>query len=422
MRALLGRLLGSEIDSRPATAKMLKEEIEAVIAGAPVEQPPYVESLQASAKEKVGFWQRVKERLTSKKAPENAPQTKQKRDEWCRAVGEVRSISSNGELEYTFEVDGRLWAGRYPGAEKEKKRKTPWDCEVYYNAVDPSRNRLLSENEIKAIDNGKYAAEVNERDKDGKTPLMKAKTKKEVYLLLEKGADPNAKDKKVNMNRPVLSYFIDQPEIFQLLLEKGADPNVKIGENQWPLLTFREVIKDINLIKMLIEAGADVNAKTKAGDPILLYGAIYDNPKFAKILIEAGADVNAKESDGDPILSYKCVLENPELIWILVNAGADVNAPGPNNYPILSTKSAIDHPESFKTLIVLGANVNAKLPDGTPLLLNKNIRNSPKYIKMLIDAGADVNAKDNNGKPLLLHFVEQPDIYQWMLKRGAAIG
>ena len=78
-----------------------------------------------------------------------------------------------------------------------------------------------------------HGADVNTRDKDGKSALMKVcmlpKKDEEVEmvkLFLDRGADVNAKD---NMGNTALTMasMLDHLEVAKLLLAKGADVNIE---------------------------------------------------------------------------------------------------------------------------------------------------------------------------------------------------
>ena len=177
-----------------------------------------------------------------------------------------------------------------------------------------------------------------------------------VHLLLEAGADVNAKDDTGNtpLDSAVISYsgefysFDDGKErnqcfdydvsVMDMLIEAGADVTHSLQH---------AIGRDKNsyVLKKLINAGADVpNAQiTPAEDnpgyhSTPLHRAIeWNYLEDAKILIKAGADVNLKNSHGGmplaimvdrgigPVDTEKEANDVIEIIEMLIEKGADVN-------------------------------------------------------------------------------------------------
>ena len=143
------------------------------------------------------------------------------------------------------------------------------------------------------------------RDENGKTPLHIAATHKNtsmVQLLLEKGADVNAKD---NLKRTalhdasrnkrirgiVLRYINfnaeDSHTTVQLLLNSGADVNVKDKDGETPL-HYVVAIGDESRVHLLLEAGADPGITDNQGETAMDI-AVQCGDKPAVQLLEAQA-------------------------------------------------------------------------------------------------------------------------------------
>ncbi|MCC6005835.1 MAG: ankyrin repeat domain-containing protein [Thermofilum sp.] len=106
------------------------------------------------------------------------------------------------------------------------------------------------------------------------------------------------------------------------LLEKGADPNARDSSGWTPLHT-AVTHGHVNVAKLLIEYGADVNAKTLRGWTPLHFASAFRMPLFVKLLLEKGADVNAKDKDGATPLHFAASKGYLDIVELLLKSGAD---------------------------------------------------------------------------------------------------
>jgi ankyrin repeat protein len=167
-------------------------------------------------------------------------------------------------------------------------------------------------------------ADVNAKDNDGGTPLGEAIQYKrtEIADLLRKhggksraensihiaartgnheavkqhlaaGADVNTKNK---LGRTPLSVATTK-EIAELLIANGADVNAKI-EGGWTPLHIAAQLGHKEIVELLLANGADVNAKAVNGGTPLHAAAFVGRKEIAALLIAKGADMNAKMEDG----------------------------------------------------------------------------------------------------------------------------
>jgi cytohesin len=123
-------------------------------------------------------------------------------------------------------------------------------------------------------------------------------------LLIKKGADVNSK---AWPNAPSLEAVWNTPssrqlDILKLLLDNGADPNAK-DRHDWSLLHYTE--GDVDLTRLLLDKGANPNAIENERGLMPLHLAADEGRKaMVELLLSRGADVNAKDYSGRTPLSY----------------------------------------------------------------------------------------------------------------------
>jgi len=166
---------------------------------------------------------------------------------------------------------------------------------------------------------------VNERDKDGRTPLsylanltkmtfslgnlntpsatLKADSSGDsdmATLLIEAGADLNTTD---NSERTPLINAITSHKVnvAKLLIEKGCNVNQAManGDNQgFTPLHVAVGHGQVEIIKMLVSKGAKLNSQTKDGSTPLHIAAMCDSKAGATVLMQLGADSSIKNQKG----------------------------------------------------------------------------------------------------------------------------
>jgi ankyrin repeat protein len=142
---------------------------------------------------------------------------------------------------------------------------------------------------------------VNSLNKNGGTPLhAAARNQKDgveaVELLLSKGAQVNAT---VFGNTPLhFAAATRAQKVAQILLEKGADVNARSQEGETPLhdavsFPFSPYFYDyeneyIEIVKMLLDKGADINAVTNKGGTALDLATAHHHMKVVALLEKRG--------------------------------------------------------------------------------------------------------------------------------------
>jgi ankyrin repeat protein len=256
---------------------------------------------------------------------------------------------------------------------------------------------------------------LNVKDGVDTTPLHYAAlygNAESVRILLDRGADPNARNKSESTPLIYAAYDFDKT---RPLVEKGADVNAHMAYGITPLMIASSVHGNISTIRYLLEKGADVKAINKLGTGCLNFAAQKGDAEMIRLLLQKGADpLLIDKSYGETAL-LDAPFYDPQIIQILMGAGSDVNAAttfsGSNkNGPLtlvhltpLHFAAPVGELSTVKSLLDAGARVDE--PDVrkmTPLMLAV-ATDEPilATVGQLISAHADVNAKDQNGESVL---------------------
>jgi ankyrin repeat protein len=256
-----------------------------------------------------------------------------------------------------------------------------------------------------------HGADVNTKDDFGITPLHWAADKghvEVVKLLLERGADPNAKSNySWTSGWTPLHYAADKGhiEVVEALLKHGADVNAKDKDGKTPLHV-ASVRGDVNIVKLLLERGADPNARDGNGETPLHWAASKGHVEVVEVLLEYGADINIKDRDGrTPLHVASAAYRAPEwdyvdAIELLLEHGADPNARDGNGETPLHKASASGNVEVVEVLLKHGADVNAKDNYGNTPLHKASVSyhiGVAEVLKVLLEHGADLNAENKYG-------------------------
>jgi ankyrin repeat protein len=142
-----------------------------------------------------------------------------------------------------------------------------------------------------------------------------------VKKLLEKGENPNAKNKTGRTPLHVAAYM-GHVEVVRLLLEHGADPNAKDKDGHTPL---HDATSGgyVDVVKLLLKHGASPNAQNKDGETPLHDAAYRGHVDVVRLLLERGADPNAKDKDGWTPLHWAASEGYVGIVKLLLEHGAD---------------------------------------------------------------------------------------------------
>ena len=181
------------------------------------------------------------------------------------------------------------------------------------------------------------------RGSGGTSPLMYAALYGDanaLRLLLEKGADPNARN---DAGATALMWAVDDPDKTRLLLERGADANARSDDGRTPLLLAAARFGAADVVTQLLDHGAKLE-----GQPVLNRAAATGDEALMRLLIRRGAELkplpddlamrsgcaacvellltSADRADLNRALTQAARYGNSEGIRMLLNRGAEATS------------------------------------------------------------------------------------------------
>jgi ankyrin repeat protein len=269
-------------------------------------------------------------------------------------------------------------------------------------------------------------ADVNKADSGGYSPLSVAANATIATMIIERGVDVNAVNQS-GQSALLLATMFNRVGVVEALVRAGADVSkadncgnapLSVAANATIATMMIERGADVNavnkrgesvlwrtalngcddVVEALVQAGADVNKADQSGGAPLRVAA---NATIAKTLIEQGAEVEAVNNRGETALWWAIHCQHLDVVEALVQAGADVNTADENGDTPLAY--ALCNCAWFGWLVVAIlarsnrlANVDAEIWDGkTALWLALTETHSLEFAHeaaiALICAGADVD-------------------------------
>lgn len=294
------------------------------------------------------------------------------------------------------------------------------DCSVDEAKTNDIKFKHLTYDIVKSL--VRAGANVNTRTSGGRTPLIRAiKNNNPVMVetLLCFGANPNQEGKHKShltvIGKRPLHYAAEfnQEDIVKLLLQYGADVNAKTSENDTPLHYACLLSKSNEVIKLLINHGADVNLYNETGISPIFNAIFFGNKEAVSILLDNNVDINGVNTINDLTPLIVAVKKrDPDMVNFLIDKGADVNLRvkkhehlnGPTPLHVACKKLLFLEPEFneydevIKTLVKRGAEINAVDFNGnTPLNLMKLEDNYIDMVGYMLLNGANPAIENNSG-------------------------
>jgi ankyrin repeat protein len=246
-----------------------------------------------------------------------------------------------------------------------------------------------------------YPNNVNEKDHvdDDLTPLHYAAAngnESTVSLLIQLGADVNARDKEGNT--PLLfAAGRGHDTIVSFLIQLGADVNAKCNKNDTPLYDAIRTGKD-STVSLLIQHGADVNAKNLIDLTPLHVASVMGKDSIVSLLTKLGANINASNIANVTPLHLAAVEGKVSTVLLLIKLGADINAADRDKRTPLHLASELENDITVSILINAGADINAKSYSNNTALHYAVLSERYSIVHLLLQRNADTSIINQDGK------------------------
>ncbi|MBI4747975.1 MAG: ankyrin repeat domain-containing protein [Acidobacteria bacterium] len=290
------------------------------------------------------------------------------------------------------------------------------------------KNKLKTSADIltDAVNKGDFAAvkkvlqsgNINARNSQGETALIVATLKNDfemVKYLLSIGANVNQeiehptqrRSKKDNCDCPPIDvgatpliYARDQ-KIVRLLLDAGADVNARTSDGDTVLIRSASYASR-EVIGALLNAGANVNLQNTTGDTALHSAAFNGRSDILQMLLGAGATVDTSDIGGYTALIWAASNNHGEAVRVLLKFGANMNAANNDGYTGLILATVHGYQETVKVLIEAGVDLNIQTKEkGYSALHIAALNGHEPVVETLLTAGADTMLKTKNRETAL---------------------
>lgn len=199
----------------------------------------------------------------------------------------------------------------------------------------------------------------------------------------------------------------------RMLLEKGANPNAKdgVGRQVWTYARARaRAMQAPSILEELKQRGA------VQPPPDVLMASLFGDVEELRRALAAGGDVNATSVDGDYALFLAAKAERVEPLRLLLDKGAKLRHPGTNS-PLFPTLRPGGLPH-LRLLLERGANPNEATAEGATPLMVAATDGLVDHAAALLDRSADPKAKTSDGMTAV-HLARKAEMMELLLTRGA---
>jgi len=199
------------------------------------------------------------------------------------------------------------------------------------------------------------------------------------------------------------AVFGGHGKIVEYLLANGADPDAREPRVEFTALHLCVYSQNLELGEPLVAAGADVNARNRMGLSPMDLAVLLGRPEAVAFLIAHGADIEGMNGHEHRPLTHAASSGQAEIVRMLLEAGADIEAKNGQGQSAVIAATVAGHAEIVELLLARGASVDVKDDTyGRPLLHHASLTGHLSIVAMIVAAGADVNEVDADDQTALL--------------------
>lgn len=240
-------------------------------------------------------------------------------------------------------------------------------------------------------------AVVNERNKDGVTPLELAienKISSHIKFYAEHGADINSKDTKGNTPLIMALKSTDSADkTLETILNKDNIYSLDSDGNT-PLIIAISTNASQEKVQYVLSLSDEVNARNADGNTALYLTVLKNRKSIGEKLLTKNADIFITNNKSNSPLSQ--ALKNPNIMEWLITSKTIKDTDGSGN-TALHYAAEWGMRDAIEALITKGANKEAKNANGETPIFSACKNDNPEIIALLASKGCKYNVRDNLG-------------------------
>ena len=294
------------------------------------------------------------------------------------------------------------------------------------DAFDDDIKNLFDSNQIDSFSQEKI---INEAiDDNGNTPLFAIINLGYDFLvkngmieaLTKRGADLNAKN---SDGKTALMMALQKGDVFMFdfLIQLGADKKIRDDQGN-DLLDHAIASGDKKMVNYLLGFGFDFNAGGERGITPMMNAVIKSDVSRVRFLHKLGADLKVRDDEGKTIMMWALEVGDQDMVDCLVGFGVDFYVDDDSGRTLFMKELEEDN-GNYRSIGLLGKNsmtLNAQDNKGKTALIRCAEQGNTAMCKLLISKfKADLYIKDQNGDTALSVFASQGnfEMLQFMVEK-----
>ncbi len=211
-------------------------------------------------------------------------------------------------------------------------------------------------------------------------------------------------------------------EVVKLLIEKGANPNLrnKTKSKSTPLM----MCANYNLVAManyLINHGANIDAQDSNGDAVINWAAYMGAYSFVKLLLDSGAKTDQKSIHSDNVMGVALKEWQDSIVDLLIRYDKGIHKVEKKQHLLIAAVKTND--TVFVKEHLNPINSNTRDEAGNTLLLIAASKGYDKITRLLVKNNAEIDAINPVGHTALNKavFFKRNNIAKYLLKQRASV-